>query len=124
MSWFYVALGGSLGAIARYALAGAMSSFNFHFPIATLIANILGSFLMGLLYVIIVEKALLPAEMRPLLMVGLLGAFTTFSTFSLESVSLLQSGQLALALAYIAVSVVGSIAALFISIKLFEYLIG
>jgi CrcB protein len=62
--------------------------------------------MMGMLYVLIVEKAILPAELRNILMVGFLGAFTTFSTFSLDALALWQNGHLSLALAYIAASVI------------------
>jgi len=62
--------------------------------------------LIGVLYVVIIEKAMLPAEMRSILMIGFLGAFTTFSTFSLDALGLWQNGDLFLALAYVLGSVI------------------
>jgi CrcB protein len=67
---------------------------------------VLGSFVMGILFVLIVERAALPVEMRSLLMIGFLGAFTTFSTFSLDALSLWQNGHLFMALLYVLATVV------------------
>jgi CrcB protein len=107
MHWLAVAVGGALGAMARYAVS--IWVFNYSsdkFPYATLSVNVLGSFIMGILFVIIVERAALPAEMRSLLMVGFLGAFTTFSTFSLDALSLWQNGHLFVALVYVLATVI------------------
>ena len=80
MHWFAVAIGGALGSLARYALSTYIFDVSSHkFPYATLAINVLGSFAMGILFVLIVEKAAMPSEMRSLLMIGFLGAFTTFS---------------------------------------------
>jgi len=76
------------------------------FPYATLAVNVLGSFLMGILFVLIIEKAALPSEMRSLLMIGFLGAFTTFSTFSLDALGLWQNDHLFMALIYILATVI------------------
>ena len=99
-----VACGGALGAVLRYALQTALVGQG-KFPIAILLANVLGSFLMGLLFVLIQEKQLLLPWLRPFLMVGLLGAFTTFSTFSLDTLRLLQSGDFTAAMSNIVLSV-------------------
>ena len=107
MHWLAVAVGGALGAMARYAVS--IWVFNYSsdkFPYATLSVNVLGSFIMGLLFVIIIERAALPAEMRSLLMVGFLGAFTTFSTFSLDALSLWQNGHFFVALVYVLATVI------------------
>ena len=107
MHWFAVAIGGALGSIARYALSTWIFDVSSHkFPYATLAVNVLGSFVMGILFVIIVEKAALPTEMRSLLMIGFLGAFTTFSTFSLDALGLWQNGHLFMALIYILATVI------------------
>ena len=106
MQWFAVAIGGALGAMARYGLSTLIfNSVDHKFPYATLVVNVLGSFVMGLLFVVIVEKAALPQEMRSLLMIGFLGAFTTFSTFSLDALGLWQNGHLFLALVYVVATV-------------------
>ena len=119
MQWLAVALGGALGAMARYAVSLWIFPANSHkFPVATLSVNVLGSFLMGLLFVFIVERAALPVEMRSLLMVGFLGAFTTYSTFSLDALNLWQNGHLFLALVYVLATVVLCLVAVSISIWL------
>lgn len=103
--WLAVALGGAIGALGRYGLNGLIYQVSDHrIPLGTLVVNVLGSFLMGIFYVLIIEKGVLPVEMRNFLMVGFLGAFTTFSTFSLDALALWQNGHLLLAVTYIAAS--------------------
>ena len=103
---FAVALGGALGALGRYGVNGLVFPLlGERFPLGTLVVNVLGSILMGIFYVLVIEKALLAPEWRNFLMVGLLGAFTTFSAFSLDALALWQNGQLLLALAYVVASV-------------------
>ncbi len=92
------------------------------FPLGTLVVNVAGSLLMGIFYVLIVEKALLPPELRNLLMVGFLGAFTTFSTFSLDALALWQNGHLSQALAYVFGSVILSLLGVFCAISLTRWL--
>lgn len=97
-----VAAGGALGAVARYCLAAVVlrSGAVGGWPWATFIANLVGSALMALLFVLIVERGGWPHGAREFLMVGLLGAFTTYSTFSLEALALWQNGQPQTALLY------------------------
>ena len=107
MQWLAVALGGALGSMARYALSTWVFQVSSHkFPYATLTVNVLGSFVMGILFVVIVERAALPQEMRSLLMIGFIGAFTTFSTFSLDALGLWQNGHLFMALVYTLATVI------------------
>ena len=107
MQWIAVALGGALGSMARYALSTWIFQVSSHkFPYATLTVNVLGSFVMGILFVVIVERAALPQEMRSLLMIGFIGAFTTFSTFSLDALGLWQNGHLFMALIYTLATVI------------------
>ena len=107
MQWLAVALGGALGSMARYALSTWVFQVSSHkFPYATLTVNVLGSFVMGILFVVIVERAALPQEMRSLLMIGFIGAFTTFSTFSLDTLGLWQNGHLFMALIYTLATVI------------------
>lgn len=113
-----VASGGALGALSRFWLAGLLNDKADKLPIGTLTCNILGSLIMGVLFVLIMEKARLPPELRPLLMVGFLGAFTTFSSFSLETVALIQQGHIMSALIYVLLSVLMCIAALSVGIWL------
>ena len=101
-----VAGGGALGALARFALvAMVQQAWGMRFPAATLGINAVGSLAIGVLYVLIAERGLLHPDWRSAAMVGFLGAFTTFSTFSLETVTLLESGRAADAFAYVIGSV-------------------
>ena len=119
MSWLAVALGGAFGAMARYALNGWLFRITTHpFPFGTLTVNVVGSFLMGICYVLIVDKGVFPALSRELVMVGFLGAFTTFSTFSLDALALWQNGHLLLALSYVLTNVVLCLFAIALSIWL------
>ncbi|WLQ15504.1 fluoride efflux transporter CrcB [Hahella aquimaris] len=103
----YVALGGALGAVSRYLIVAWVSNVaGAKFPWGTLAVNVLGSFLLGTAFVYVVEKLHGQPELRSLIMVGFLGALTTFSTFSLEAWSLMQSDQLLQGLAYILMSVI------------------
>jgi CrcB protein len=107
MNWIAVAVGGALGAMARYAVSTWVFQVSSHkFPYATLTVNVLGSFVMGILFVLIIERTALPVEMRSLWMIGFLGAFTTFSTFSLDALGLWQNGHLFMALLYVLATVV------------------
>lgn len=106
-----VALGGALGASARYLTGVAAVRMMGHgFPWGTLTVNILGSFLMGALVVVLAHLS--ATRFAPFLMTGLLGGFTTFSAFSLDAVTLFQRGAMAEAAAYVLGSVILSLAAL------------
>lgn len=115
----FVAFGGALGALARYWLGGFVASrITGHFPLGTFLINLIGCFLIGVLYVLIVERMVLHPDWRSVLVVGFLGAFTTFSTFSLETVNLLIHGQLSTAALYMSGSVVVCILATWAAIQL------
>ena len=93
--------------MARYALSMWIFDITSHkFPYATLVVNVAGSFVMGVLFVVIIERAALPAEMRSLLMIGFIGAFTTFSTFSLDALGLWQNGHITMSLLYMVSTVI------------------
>lgn len=115
--WLLVAVGGALGGVGRFAVNGLLFPlFGPRFPFATLAINVAGSLLMGVCYVLIVERGILASEWRDLLMVGILGAFTTFSAFSLDAVALWQNGHLLLAFGYVFASVMLSIGGLALAI--------
>lgn len=100
--YLLIALGGACGALSRYGIGRAVNIYlaQVHWPLGTFAVNIAGSFTIGALYVLITEKSTIHTDWRYVLMVGFLGAFTTFSTFSLESVAMLEAGEVALALLY------------------------
>ncbi len=88
-----VGAGGAVGSVLRYLLTGTIQRLAGHgFPAGTVVVNVLGSFAIGLLYVWLVERGG-SSGMRALLMVGLLGGFTTFSSFSLETVNLMMQAS-------------------------------
>ena len=120
MQFLAVAIGGSLGAMGRYGLAISLPFTPGKIPFPTLLANVLGSFIIGVLFVIIIDKQILPLIWRQILMVGLLGAFTTFSTFSLETVQLLHGGHIKLAFIYMVTSVIGCVASCYVGYFLTE----
>ncbi|MGK2914068.1 MAG: fluoride efflux transporter CrcB [Porticoccaceae bacterium] len=111
MQWLAVACGGALGAMARFGVNALLFPVAGHrFPLATLVINVSGCIVMGVLYVLVVERGALPGEWRNFLVVGFLGAYTTFSAFSLDALALWQNGHLALAALYVGLSVVLSLA--------------
>lgn len=116
---FLVMLGGALGAGARH-LTGraALALWGPGFPWGTLTVNLAGGLLMGLLAGWLAVRASGDDTLRYLLGVGVLGGFTTFSAFSLETANLLQRGEYSVALLYILASVIGSIAALFAGLQI------
>jgi fluoride exporter len=93
-SVMFVAIGGAIGASLRYsATLGVTAWLGKGFPFATLLVNILGSFIMGLLFSLIEHGIVAELPWRPLIGVGILGALTTFSTFSLDTLLMLQNGE-------------------------------
>ncbi len=117
MQLLMVGAGGATGAIGRYLLSSWVYSLTGRaFPWGTLAVNLLGSLLMGFFSVWLLERMSLSSEMRALLMVGFLGAFTTFSTFSLETLLLLEEGAVARAGVNIAASVITCIFAAWMGI--------
>ncbi len=101
-----IAAGGATGALLRFWMSnGIHVLLGRAFPYGTLAVNVLGSFAMGLLYVYMLEKIEINAEWRAALTIGLLGAFTTFSTFSIETMNLIEAGDLGKAAINIGLSI-------------------
>lgn len=114
-----IAGGGALGAVFRFWCASAIYAWlGRGFPYGTLAVNIFGSFLMGMLFVLLLERVTVSIEVRSALLVGFLGAFTTFSTFALETLTLIEEGASVKALANILASVVACIVAAYLGIAL------
>ncbi|HEX5603316.1 MAG TPA: fluoride efflux transporter CrcB [Pyrinomonadaceae bacterium] len=101
----FIALAGLVGTLIRYWLAGLVArQYGENFPWGTLIVNLIGSFLAGALYHLAEERLLISPALRSVLLIGLLGGFTTFSSYGLQTFTLLQDGQIGLATLNIAVS--------------------
>jgi len=101
-----IAGGGAMGALMRFWVSGGVYAlFGRNFPYGTLAVNLLGSLAMGFFYVTLIERLSAAPEWRAVIMVGFLGAFTTFSTFSLETLNLIEGGELAKAVANVVFSV-------------------
>lgn len=113
MIWLAIAVGATLGAWLRYALGLLMNTIHSELPLGTLAANLGGGFVIGMSVAFIGSTPALSPYWRPLVVVGFLGGLTTFSTFSAESMALLQNGEYAWALAHSALHVFGSIALCF-----------
>ncbi len=115
MIWtlFQVALGGAIGALGRHMTnLGVARLLGVGFPYGTALINVLGSFAMGVLFVMLVERGI--SRQVPFLMTGVLGGFTTFSAFSLDTLALVEKGQPTAAMVYVVASVglsLGAIAA-------------
>lgn len=114
-----VASGGAIGAVLRYVATDAARVWlPAHFPWGTLLVNVTGSLLMGLAFVLLIERGILPPAWRSFLIIGVLGAFTTFSAFSLEALQLISQGAFARAASYIVASVGVCLAAAMVGIWL------
>jgi len=111
-----IAIAGAFGAMSRYGLVTLIGGKSF--PWGTMTANILGSCLMGLAYVTIIERGFFPSDMKPFIMTGFLGAFTTFSAFSLEAWQLIDRGDIITGFAYILASVFFCLLALVVGIQI------
>jgi fluoride exporter len=107
--WTYIAIaiGGTLGCWARYAqTVFVQATFGRDFPYATLSINVIGSFLMGFLFIVTLERLMIPPSVRVGVLTGVLGGYTTFSTFEMETLWLAENGELFKAGLYVVLSVV------------------
>lgn len=121
-----VFIGGGIGAIARYLVSlGIVKQFGeMELPIATFSINILGCFLLGFLYILFLEKANMNNTLGLALTVGFCGAFTTFSTFSLEIFKLIENQQIIQSFLYIILSVIIGLLSVIIGINCAKFLIA
>jgi CrcB protein len=123
-SILFVGIGGFLGSVARYLVSIAVAAnFNSSFPLATLIVNVAGCLLIGILYGLTDRGQLMSPEMRIFLTTGFCGGFTTFSTFSYESIALAQGGEFLYLAINVALSVVLGFAATYAGIVLVRSLL-
>ena len=106
-----IALGGAIGATARYGLEQAIPTSASGFPIATFVINLLGSLLLGFVIVISLERLAPTRYLRPFLATGVIGSFTTFSTFAVENVQLAHRGAVLVPMLYVPATLLGGITA-------------
>lgn len=111
MPYLLAALGGAVGALARWAVAAALPASPGGWPWSTLAVNVLGCLLLGALLGTLAARAVEPAWARPFLAVGVLGGFTTYSAVALEVVALGDAGRVGIAAAYVTASVLGGVLA-------------
>jgi len=119
-AYLLVGIGGALGSVARYG-SGVLvgKAWTSSFPLATLLINIIGSLAMGLLVGYLARTTpAWQADARLFVAVGVLGGFTTFSAFSLDTIAMIERGEIGLALLYVLLSVVVAIAALYAGLVL------
>ncbi len=112
MEVLLVAVGGAAGAVARYGVAkGVQGWTSGSFPLGIFVVNLSGAFLLGFVFTYLLERSSASSEVRTMLTVGVLGAYTTFSTFSLDTLHLMQNDHWGLAVLNIVASVVGALLA-------------
>lgn len=123
IGWLGVALGGALGSMARHAINSIVLHHwpSLQFPVATTLINLVGSTVFGIMAGLLSSRAVaVPVHWREFLFVGILGGFTTFSTFSFETLSLLRSGAVEYAVLSVVVQVAGGVAGLYAGFALAE----
>jgi CrcB protein len=124
MIYLLIALGGAAGSVARYFVGGAVQRMSESgFPLGTMVVNVSGSFIIGILVRQFLNMQLSP-ELRALLIVGFCGGFTTFSTFSAETLGLIEGGEYGRAAGYVALSVTLCLAATLAGMTTMRLLLG
>lgn len=124
MNYIYVGIGGFVGAILRYLITISLTCGSLEIPLFTLIINLSGSFLLAYITFYIFEKYKLAKPIKLALTTGLLGSFTTFSTFSIELVTLLTSDKFFLASFYATLSLLGGIAMAYLGYACHRKVVG
>ena len=122
MPYLIVFLGAGVGGAARHAVnTAAVRMLGYGFPFGTLTVNVLSSVIMGLLTELFVVRSGLPQELRLFITTGVLGGFTTFSTFSLDTVTLWERGQWGVAVGYVVLSLAFAMSGLFVGLSLMRF---
>jgi CrcB protein len=114
-----IAIAGAVGTLARYWLGGLVQErFNSSFPAGTFAVNMLGSFLFGVVWALAAERLVISSEMRTVVLVGFMGAFTTFSTFMFETGALMRDSQWLPAFGNVAAQVIAGLICLYLGLAL------
>ena len=126
MNWITIAIGGAIGAVSRYGIAQIVILINGAnaAPFATIMVNVIGLGLMGVIYGYLSTGGMLAETVRVFIMIGFLGALTTFSTFSMDIMAAIDRGQVVYAVIYAAVSVAGSILAFILAVLMMRAISG
>lgn len=124
MNWLAVGIGAACGAWLRWGLSAWLNAYHHAVPYGTLVANLGGGFMIGIAVAFFERYPALPIEWRLLVVTGFLGGLTTFSTFSAESMMLLQRGEFGWALGHVALHMLGALVLCFIGFVTFRALAG
>ena len=126
MNWIAIAIGGAIGAVSRYGIAQVVILINGAnaAPFATIMVNVIGSGLMGVIYGYLSAGGMMAETVRVFIMIGFLGALTTFSTFSMDIMAAIDRGQIIYAVIYAAVSVAGSVLAFILAVLMMRAMSG
>jgi fluoride exporter len=119
-----ICLGGAVGTGARYLFSTAMTRAFGNFPFGTLGVNVLGSFLASVLMVLALEKSALAPDLRLILVTGVMGGFTTYSSFNYETIRQLQDGAWPVALTYVVATLLGCLLAGWAGLTLARWIFG
>lgn len=120
----FIFLGGGVGALLRYFISGYIQSLsNTIFPVGTLGVNLIGCFIIGVLFSLF-EEVILSTDIKNMILIGIIGAFTTFSTYSLECINLIRDGEIKMGLLNIVLSNVGGIVLVFAGVLLARTLLN
>jgi len=119
----YIGLAGAVGTLLRYWVSESIAKrFGETFPTGTLVVNLVGCFFAGLLFYLMLDRFLVNPTLRTVVLIGLLGGFTTFSSFGLQTFTLLRDGEMGLALFNIGVSNVGGLLLVWVGYSLAKIL--